>query len=160
MPRLPASWADHFDKGLSHRLGGSHADGRPEICRGLAGRLLADGRIEVLVDADAGEWLLAAVAATGRVSYVTAQPTTHRTLHLKGMDAVIDAAEAVHWPVLELARDRFLAEVEPFGFSRERLRAAWFSGTLERLRQVRFTPFGAWDQTPGPGAGTPLELLP
>lgn len=160
MPRLPAPWADHLDQGLSHRLGGSHADGQPEICRGLAARLLPDGRVEVLVDAEVGERLLAAVAATGRVSYVAAQPSTHRTLHLKGSDAQVGRAGSEHWPVFEQARDRFLAEVEPFGFPRERLAAAWFSGGLAQLRHVRFTPWGAWDQTPGPGAGTPLELQP
>ena len=45
MPRLTPHWAAHLESGVSHRLGGSHADGQPEICRGLAAQVLADGRI-------------------------------------------------------------------------------------------------------------------
>jgi hypothetical protein len=32
--------------------------------------------------------------------------------------------------------------------------------TLAQLSCVRFTPLAAWDQTPGPGAGQAIDLMP
>lgn len=160
MPHLPPDWAAHLQSGVSHRLGGSHADGQPEICRGLAAQVLPDGRVEVLLLAQTGDRLLAAAQASGRIAYVAAQPGSHRTLHVKGLDAEVFAAMPEHVALFERCRERFIAQVEPFGFSRETIMAIWYDLELEQLAGVRFTPSGAWDQTPGPGAGSPVELLP
>lgn len=159
LPQLPPDWAAHLESGVSHRLGGSHADGQPEICRGLAAQALPDGRIEVLLDADIGDRLLAAAQASGRIAYVAARPGSHRTLHVKGVDAEVFAATPAYAPLFERSRERFIANVAPFGFTREAIMAIWYDLDLQRLAGVRFTPCGAWDQTPGPGAGTPVELL-
>ena len=37
--------------------------------------------------------------------------------------------------------------------------AIWYDLEVPSLAGIRFTPCGAWDQTPGPGAGAPVELL-
>lgn len=160
MPRLPSDWAAHIESGVSHRLGGSHADGQPEICRGLAAQALPDGRVEVLLDARVGDRLLDAVRASGRIAYVAAQPGSHVTLHVKGLDAEAFVTTAAHAALFERNRERFIARVEPFGFTREAIMAVWYDLAPSRLAGVRFTPCGAWDQTPGPGAGAPVELLP
>lgn len=160
MPKLPPEWALHLESGTSHRVGSCHADGRPEICRALAARALPDGRIELLVNRQTGRELLAAVRATGRVAYVASQPDTNRTLHLKGTDAQLVPAGAEHEAVLVRSRDRFVARVERFGFRPETIIGFWFDIGVEALEGLRFTPSGAWDQSPGPGAGQPIELLP
>ncbi|WP_457419651.1 hypothetical protein [Roseateles sp. P5_E7] len=159
MSRLPPDWVAHLQSGVSHRLGGSHADGQPEICRGLAAQALPDGRVEVLLLAKTGDRLLAAAQASGRISYVAAQPGSFRTLHVKGLDAEIFAATPAHSPVFERCRESFIAQVEPFGFTREIIMAIWYDLDVQSLAGVRFTPIAAWDQTPGPGAGSPVELL-
>lgn len=160
MPRLPSDWAAHLESGVSHRLGGSHADGQPEICRGLAAQALPDGRVEVLMDADIADRLLDAVRESRRIAYVAAQPGTHVTLHVKGRDADVFAPTSAHAPLFERCREAFIARVEPYGFTREAIMAVWYDLEMSRLAGVRFTPSGAWDQTPGPGAGAPVELLP
>lgn len=160
MPKLPPHWAAHLESGVSHRLGSSHADGQPEICRGLAAQVLADGRVEVLLAIDTGDRLLDAVRASGRIAYVAAQPGSHRTLHVKGVDAEVLAATSAHAPLFERCRERFIAQVAPYGFTREAIMAIWYDLDVQRLAGVRFTPCGAWDQTPGPGAGAPVDLLP
>lgn len=160
MPRLPPDWAAHLESGVSHRLGSSHADGQPEICRALAAQVLVDGRVEVLLAADVGESLLAAAQASGRIAYVAAQPGSHRTLHVKGVDAEVFAATTAHAPLFERCRERFIAQVAPYGFKREAIMAIWYDLDVQRLAGVRFTPSGAWDQTPGPGAGATIEMLP
>jgi hypothetical protein len=159
LPHLPPDWAAHLQSGVSHRLGSSHADGQPEICRGLAARALPDGRVEVLLLPRTGDRLLAAAQATGRIAYVAAQPGSHRTLHLKGQDAEVFAATPAHAPLFERCRDAFITQVQPFGFTREFIMSVWYDLDVQHLAGVRFTPIAAWDQTPGPGAGMPVELL-
>jgi hypothetical protein len=160
MARLPPEWAAHLESGVSHRIGSSHADGRPEICRGLAAQALPDGRIEVLLPLNIGEPICAAVMNSGRIAYVAAQPGSHRTLHTKGHDAELVPVRPDHQPLFERCRDRFIAQVELYGFTRDMIMAFWYDIGLEQLCCLRFTPSGAWDQTPGIGAGAVVELLP
>jgi len=159
VPRLPPDWAAHLESGVSHRLGGSHADGQPEICRALAAQALADGRVEVLLATSIADHLLDAMRESGRIAYVAAQPGSHRTLHVKGLDAEVFTPTPAHASLFERCRERFISNVEPFGFTREAIMAIWYDLDVQRLAGIRFTPCGAWDQTPGPGAGTPVELL-
>jgi hypothetical protein len=160
VPHLPPDWAAHLESGVSHRLGGVHADGEPEICRGLAAQALPDGRIEVLLAASISDRLLDAVRESGRIAYVAAQPASHRSLHVKGVDAELIDVRADHGALFVRCRDNFIAQIEPFGFSRDFAMSVWYGVELSALAGLRFTPCGAWDQTPGPGAGVPLELLP
>ena len=160
VPRLPPDWAAHVESGVSHRLGSSHADGRPAICRGLAAQARADGRIEVLLHPEVGSDVLAAVAGTRRIAYVASQPGTNRTLHLKGLDAEAVPVTLAHAELFARCRDRFIARVEYFGFSRETINGSWFDVGLDQLAGLCFTPCGAWDQSPGPGAGQAIDLLP
>jgi hypothetical protein len=160
LARLPPEWAAHLESGVSHRLGGRHEDGRPEICRALAAQALPDGRIELLLNAGLGRELLAAVNSSRRIAYVASQPDTNRTLHVKGIDAEPAPVVPAHGELLARCRDRFMTRVEPFGFTRETIHGFWFDLGLEQLAALRFTPFGAWDQSPGPGAGQVIELLP
>lgn len=160
MAKLPPDWAAHLESGVSHRIGSSHPDGRPEICRGLAAQALPDGRIEVLLPLSIGDQICAAVTGSGRIAYVAAQPGSHRTLHLKGNDAARVPVRPEHLPLFERCRDRFITQVEPFGFTRDTIMAFWYDIGLEQLGCLRFTPSGAWDQTPGIGAGAAVELLP
>ena len=159
MPHLPPSWAEHLDTGVSNRLAACDVTGRPEICRALASRQRADGRIDVLLAADVGQHVIAAVQATQRVAHVTAHPGTSRTLHLKGRDAEVVPAEPDHMELLVRCRQRFGAALEPYGYDDEALRRVVYDVDLALLRCVRFTPFGAWDATPGIGAGAAIELL-
>jgi hypothetical protein len=159
MPRLPPRWANHLESGASNRLGACGPDGRPAICRGLAARSCADGRIEVLLAADVGRLVIAAVQATQRVAHVSAHPGSNLVLHTKGRDAQVLPAQPEHMALLERCRDRFVAVLEPYGFTRDQLMSVWYDVDLPLLRCVRFTPFGAWDQTPGIGAGAAIELV-
>jgi hypothetical protein len=160
MPHLPPAWAQHLETGVSNRIGAADADGRPEVCRALATRECADGCIEALVPADVGHALLAAVQATRRVALVVAHPVTNKVLHLKGLDATVAPAGPEHMELLVLCRRRFGTALEPYGFDDLSLQRVWYDVDLPQLRCVRFTPFGAWDQTPGIGAGGAIELLP
>lgn len=160
LPLLPPDWVLHLESGVSHRLAGCHVDGRPAICRGLAARSLTDGRIEVLAAVSVSDDVVEAVAATGKVAYVAAHPGNNRALHIKGRDAEIFMPTAADADWFSRNGERFVAQVIQLGFDGEHIFKQWYGFAVERLRGVRFTPCGAWDQTPGPGAGKAVDLLP
>jgi hypothetical protein len=160
VPCLPPEWLPHFSAGISHRLGTCSRSGRPGICRGVGADVLPDGRVIVLVARDVGGPALAAVEETGQVALVLARPFTHRTLHLKGHDAEIVETQPAHHDLLARRFDEFATQIEPFGFTREQLAANWYRVGEGNLAVVRFSVSGAWDQTPGPGAGQPVALQP
>lgn len=160
MPHLPAIWAQHLESGCSNRLGACGPEGRPEICRALAACERPDGRIEVLLAADVGAAVIAAVQATQRVAHVSAHPGTNRVLHMKGRDAEVVPAEPQQMALLVRCRQRFAEALRPYGYTDLHLQRIWYDVDVGQLRCLRFTPFGAWDQTPGIGAGGAIELLP
>ncbi len=91
------------------------------------------------------------------MALVACQPTTHRTLQIKGGEAEVVPANIADWPQLAANQQAFGREIEPFGFDAI-FTNAWFGAPAGSLLGVEFTPTGAWNQTPGPGAGYPVEL--
>lgn len=159
MSRLPARWAQHLESGAAHRLGACDAGGRPETCRALAARACGDGAIEVLVAADVGRAVIAAVQATGRIAHVAAHLATHVALQTKGRDAQVLPAQPAHLDLLAQARDRLAEVVLRHGITHGQVHGVWYGVELAQLRCLRFTPFEATDQTPGSSTG-PIELQP
>jgi hypothetical protein len=150
-----------LQRGLSLYAGSTDARGWPQVARALAIRPVPGPQLLLAVPVEPAASLLAGIAATRQIALVLCQPTTHYTVQLKGRDASIEPLQVEQWPELDRNRDAFGAEILPFGFDAE-FADAWFSITgngPEALRVVRFTPSGAWNQTPGPGAGAPMEWL-
>ena len=161
MLRLPPEWTDHSTAGVSLRVGSCNRVGDPAIGRGLAAEVLPDGRVRVLVEGQACQEVLAGVRETGQIALVMGLPANHRTLHLKGRDGAVSSAEsAAYHALLQLRLEAFAVQVAPFGFTREALIANWYDVRQGDLWAIAFSIAGAWDQTPGPGAGQPVELLP
>lgn len=160
MPTLPATWISHLDQGISYRIGSCTPEGEPRLVRAVGAQALADGRMEVLVARAPGSALLQAVAASRQVALAAGRPMTHRTLHVKGHDAETGSAGPEHEALLVAQREAFAESVRLFGVRREHLESLWYSLTWRDLDVVRFSVAGAWDQTPGPGAGGPIDLLP
>jgi hypothetical protein len=111
---------------------------------------------------DAGPRVLDAIRETGQVAALMISPETNRTLHLKGRDAVVEPVDAAAAAALLDERRAALAHsLRSDGFPPDSpILAGWYAVRDGDLYAVSFTPWGAWDQTPGPGAGAPVELLP
>jgi len=157
MPRLPPEWLPHFEVGVSHRLGACSRDGQPSICRALAAEVLADGSVRVLVASDEGAKVLPSIRDTGHVAVTLGEPQTHRTLHLKGRNAAVVPVGAELNALLESRYQAFAAQVVPLGFKVESIHP-WYMVPEGMLMSVCFTISGAWNQTPGPGAGQAVAL--
>lgn len=159
MPTLPTDWMTLVAAGVSHRIGSCSADGRPGICRALAADVDKAGQVLVLVAGEAGPDVLDAIRETGQVALVLALPQTHRTLHLKGRDGRVGPAGPEHESLLNARRVAFIRQLEPLGFTAEQLLKSWYSVRDGDLMCVRFTIAGAWNQSPGPGAGAAVGLV-
>lgn len=158
MARLTDEMLEFIASGVGHQVGGCTHTGRPLICRALAAEQCDDGRLLVLISGEAGFELLDAIRANGRISLVFASPRNYRALHLKGRDAVVEAADdARHRGLVARRLLAFQQQLEPYGFPLG-YSLALYAVPEGALTAIRFTPEGAWSQTPGPGAGHALEL--
>ncbi len=156
--RLSASILRYFEHGLSLHIGAGNLAGEPQLCRAIAFRLEPDHRISVLLPAPAANGLVQAILERPFVAMVCCQPSTHQALQIKGRDAVIRPACVDDWRTRADFKQRFIDEIEPYGFG-EDFASAWLDVPPEHWRALTFTPTGAWNQTPGPGAGQPVALF-
>lgn len=120
----------------------------PAIVRCGGARLGDDGWVRVAIPLPEGARTVANLEANGAISLTASQPTTYRTLQVKGR-----RAQRVPWPELSevTARHRaaLVAEVARVGIDAERARRTW----SHRFVAVGFEPEELFDQSPGPLAG-------
>jgi len=143
--------------GVAHQVGACTNAGRPVVCRGLATELEADGRLVVVIAADSGFEVLEALRENGRVALNVTLPESFRSMSLLGSDAVVSAGGAAFRALVTARHVAFRAQLDRFGFPHE-YTDAWYTAADELLMTIRFTPTSARNQTPGPGAGSVLEL--
>jgi hypothetical protein len=128
----------------------------PVSARSLACRIGPDGGVRLVLHATPARPLLALLRAGAAIAATFSRPRDHRSIQLKAASAVQMPAEAPD-----------LAAVGPqaAGFARELLNAGYPAGFVETFcaadladaAVLGFVPTAAFVQTPGPGAGSPLE---
>ncbi len=159
MPALHPDLARFLGVGLSVHVGALHADGWPELTRAVAHRVLPDHRLALLLPTIPSLPLLEALRqGNGLVATVFCQPSTHRTVQIKGREATLAPADLADWVHRHEQQQAFTDEIRRFGFD-ETFSSAWFDADEGGLQTITFTPTGAWNQTPGPGAGSAMELF-
>jgi hypothetical protein len=132
------------------------ASNEPVLSRAHGCRVDADGRVTLLFAQSRAVSFLAAVREARAVAAVFSRPRTHQTMQIKG-----DAAELAPAAPddLELARryvEAFVEELTPLGYAESAMRnLLWY--VPEDLVRLAFSPRVAFDQTPGPRAGVPLQ---
>jgi hypothetical protein len=132
------------------------AANRPSLMRAVGARLsAARDEVTVLLARPQSVQLLADLAASGFIAAVFSEPSTHRTLQLKGRDARIEAAGADDLALLAPYADNLAAELSSIGIE-DRLARALIATDPGEVVAVRFTPSEIYDQTPGPKAGAAL----
>jgi hypothetical protein len=155
-PLIDEDQAAFLQRGLSITAGTAGGE-FPEMCRVLGCRLSADRRrMRILLSRRQGAALLADVRASGRIAVVFSEPSTHRTIQLKGADASLLPASVEDAALARRHRDAFVAEVEVLGF-RADMAGALHACPDDELVAIHFTVEAAFSQTPGPRAGDSLR---
>jgi hypothetical protein len=100
-----------------------------------------------------GQTTLTNLADNGRVAVCFSRIEDHRSIQLKGQVVAIEPAGPTDRPIVDRYRGEFVKNIAMIGLPpRISLRLnAW------PCRAVRFRIESVFVQTPGPGAGAPLE---
>ncbi|WP_076998153.1 pyridoxamine 5'-phosphate oxidase family protein [Variovorax sp. KK3] len=155
-PLLTPEHIAMIDKGVSAIVASRSAANRPSLMRAVGASISPDGAdVTVYLSRTQSRQLLQDVAATGEVAVVFSEPLSHRTVQVKAQAAQLRPAGDADLPLLR----RYLASMEHevgcVGFDAPFVRAM-LACPLEDMMAVSFRPSQAFDQTPGPRAGSPL----
>ncbi|HEU4779707.1 MAG TPA: hypothetical protein VFS58_07465 [Steroidobacteraceae bacterium] len=148
---------DLLAAGVGHQVGGCANDGRPSLCRGLAAQLEPDGRLVVILSAESGFEVLAAVRQNGRIALNLTLPENYKSISLLGRDAVVSHGGAEFRELVNDRYQKFRSQLDVHGIP-PAYTEAWYVRPDDDLMAIRFTPFSARNQTPGPDAGSALAL--
>ncbi|MFO1322747.1 MAG: pyridoxamine 5'-phosphate oxidase family protein [Burkholderiales bacterium] len=130
----------------------------PSIGR-VAGCAVAADRctVSVFVAARQAPALLADIRACGRIAVVFSRPSNNRSLQLKGDDATVRPATERELAIVARYVEAFGEEITPLGYGPEQARTLFACVDGDRVA-IDFTPSAAFEQTPGPNAGTAIAL--
>jgi hypothetical protein len=148
-----------LEGGISVVVGTRDADLVPEITRAWGLVVSKDRkRISLCVPLATSQKTLDNLAGSEQMTVCCCHPASYRTIQLKGQ--WIDRADPGRsdMAAVERHREAFACENERIGFPRQSTEIFW-RRELESspaLVKLRFIPQQIFDQTPGPGAGSPL----
>jgi hypothetical protein len=155
-PLLDAANAAFVQGGVSIVAASRGAACVPSIGRAAGCRVSPDRRrVTLFIAASQAPELLSDLRACGRIAVVFSQPSTHRSLQLKADDAVVRGPAGDEPALCARYLQAFHADIARLGHTEAQVRAllAYVDGDLVA---IDFTPNAAFEQTPGPRAGTPL----
>lgn len=154
---LDAEHAAFICGGVSINAASGHPGALPSLARSIACRVSADRRsVTLLFASTPAAALLDDIRRSATIAAVFSQPSTHRTLQLKGRDARVVPAEPGDAALSRNYADALVVELSPLGHPAQIVRALLAHDT-DDVVAVQFTPSSAFSQTPGPSAGTPLS---
>ena len=128
----------------------------PSVTRALGYRISAGASEFAIFVPRQSERVLADLRTTAQAAVVFTEPSTHKSVQVKGNDARITALEEGDWPVISAYADDLVAEICPLGYPEPLIRKM-VECTPQQVLAVRFTPTAAFGQTPGPRAGAALS---
>ena len=140
-------------------VGSRDAALRPHVMRAVGCRLSEDrSRITLLMPAHSSQAVLDDLRANGQIAVVFSEPTTHRTVQVKGEDAVVAPCGPDDAALAERTLQGFTDEIGRLGFTAEVAQS--ILAHEQDLVAVHFGVASAFEQTPGPAAGEPLAAPP
>lgn len=155
---LDEARAEFLTHHVSILVGSCSADCIPSVVRAYGCRVAPDRRsVTVFLAVTQSQAVLRDLRAGGAIAVVFSRPTTHGTLQLKGTRARIAPLAGDDREVMRAYGRSFGEEIGTIGF-RDPFNSTIMSGTEEDAVAVSFTPTAAFEQTPGPSAGQPLNL--
>lgn len=113
--------------------------------------------VAVLLPQTQAPQLIADVQASGQIAVVFTQPSTNRSLQLKGTNARVRPLTGDELAGVPGYVEAFGREITPLGHSMDEARTL-FRCIEGDLVAIEFTPTSAFVQTPGPGAGAAVGV--
>lgn len=155
-PLIDADHAAFIQRGISIDISSCGHDRMPVSARALGCRVSDDHRtLTILVSHSQARAVVAGVRQRGVLAVAFSEPSTHRTVQLKGVDAVVAAAGPADLAHVGAYRDSYARELGLLGYNPD-LIYALLSCPDEDITTISFTPSAAFSQTPGPNAGQAL----
>ncbi|RZU02001.1 hypothetical protein [Rivibacter subsaxonicus] len=155
--QLDAATVTFIEGGVSIIVGSCGADGVPSVVRAVGCRVSADRALmTVLLVASQCSALLEQLRGGGPIAVVFTEPPTHRALQLKAPGATVAEATPTDWATATRHQQQFAAAIDALGFGHDFACAihSWRPGDMVA---AHFRPTEAYDQTPGPNAGSALK---
>jgi len=153
---IPADLLEMMTRGVSVNVASRDMAFRPSLMRAVGSNVTPDGRlVTVYLSRRQSGQLIQDVAATGFIAAVFSQPATHRAVQVKSTRAVLRNAEPADEPLLAAYLASMEREIQQVGYA-PGLTRAMLAHRLEDVVAISFEPEQAFDQTPGPKAGTRL----
>lgn len=157
IPLVPPDLLAMMARGVSVVVASRGLALRPSVMQGIGSQVAPGGStITVFVWRGQARQLLLDVAATGHVAAVFSEPATHRTVQVKASRAVLRNAEPADEPVLARYLSSMEHELQRIGYAPSVTRAM-LAHRLDEVVAISFEPEQAFEQTPGPRAGTLLS---
>lgn len=154
---LDAAQAEFLTHHVSILVGSCSADREPSIVRAYGCRVAPDRRsLKVFLSVAQSRVLLDDLRAGAAVAVVFSRPTTHETLQLKGTHARLVPLDDGDRDLMRAYGRSFQEEIAVIGH-RDRFANAVMAAVEEEAVGMEFTPNAAFEQTPGPSAGQPLN---
>lgn len=157
-PLINDAHAAFLQSGVSVVVGACDGKRMPTAVRATGCRVSADlRRVSVFLSATQGARLLECLRENRSIAVVFSQPSTHRTVQLKGRDTEISTLLPGDVELIEAYLAAFTRELQPLGFQEDLIRTL-LACPLSDIACLGFTPTEAYSQTPGPNAGQPLKM--
>ena len=154
---IDAELAAFIEGGVSILAASRDAGRVPNLARAVGCRVSADRtRVTLFLLASKSGALLADFRDNGAIAVVFSQPSSHRTVQLKGAGVALAALEEGDAVRIARYREAFVREIAAIGWEPS-LPATLLAGARGDVVAVAFTVTAAFVQTPGPAAGTPLK---
>jgi hypothetical protein len=155
-PPLDEANAAFIRSGVMVSVASRDAHQVPSVTRALGCRVAPDRRrVTAFLARSQCATLLRDLRDTRAIAAVFSQPSTHRTIQLKGTDAVLGPPEPGDTALIEANRVALVREMAALGYTEVLVRTILAYEPAD-LVAVTFTPTSAFAQTPGPQAGKRL----
>jgi hypothetical protein len=153
---IDAELARFLEGAVSIIVASRDATNQPELVRAHGCRVARDRRrLWLFLAAAQAAALLEDVRRNGWVAVVFTEPSTHRSLQIKGEGARIRRLRADEAACMDSYRDAMVVQLGKIGISEAVTRA--LLAPIGESVALELVPAQAFVQTPGPGAGRPLE---
>lgn len=156
-PLIDADQAAFMQRGISISVGSCDPSGMPSLVRAVGCRISPDRRqVEVFVSKCQACAVLDDIRNNQAIAVVFSEPSTHRTMQLKAMNASIGGLTDRDHELVERHQKAFVKELAKIGFAKPFVHSLLDCEPVD-LVCISFVPCVAYSQTPGPKAGEPLR---